>query len=101
MPKDGKLNVSMHILGASATLLGLSFLLLSSIKVLGYAEKTLIDELSGAATIFFLASSIFSYVSMRSVNRSVFYERIADMIFLTGLFFLSIVSLMIVFGIAK
>jgi len=101
MPKDGKPNVSTHILGASSTLLGLCFVLLSSIKLFGYADKTLIDELSGAATIFFLASSIFSYVSMRAVNRSVIYERIADMIFMMGLFFLSIVSVMLVFGIAK
>jgi hypothetical protein len=101
MPKDVKPSVSIHILGASSTLLGLCFVLLSSIKLFGYAEKTLIDELAGAATMFFLASSISSYVSMRSVNRSVFYERIADIIFIVGLLFLSIISLMIVFGVAR
>ncbi len=101
MSEEGKLKVSMHILAASSTLLGLCFLLLSSIRILGIADKTLIDELSGAATIFFLASSIFSYVSMRSVRKAAVYEKIADAIFVAGLFFLSLVSVIIIFGIIQ
>ena len=101
MPEEGKPKVSMHILSASSTLLGLCFLLLSSIRILGIADKTLIDELSGAATIFFLASSIFSYVSMRSMRRAALYEKMADVIFISGLFFLSLVSVVIVMGVIQ
>jgi len=98
MAENEKIGDSTHILPASATLLGLCFVLLSSIKLLGMAEKTLIDELCGGVTILFLASSIFSYVSMHPLRKAVFYERIADLIFVSGLFFLSVVSLMVVFG---
>jgi hypothetical protein len=98
---DEKIRVSMHVLPASATLLGLCFVVLSSIKVLGVQDKTLIDELSGAATLFFLASSIFSYASMRTVKRAVFFERLADIIFIGGLSFLTLVSLIIIFGLVK
>jgi hypothetical protein len=98
---DEKVKVSMHVLPASATLLGLCFVVLSSIKVLGVSDKTLIDELSGAATLFFLASSIFSYASMRTSKKAVLFERLADIIFIGGLFFLTLVSLVIVFGLVK
>ncbi len=96
-----KEKVSTHILSASSTLLGLCFLLLSSIKLLGVGNETLIDELAGTATLFFLASSFFSYGSMRATRRPGFYEKIADGIFVAGLFFLGLVSLVIIFGLVK
>ncbi len=101
MADNERMKISTHILPASATLLGLCFVLLSSIKLMGIADKTLIDELAGAATILFLASGIFSYVSMRVIRKADFYERIADLIFVGGLFFLSIVSLVVVFGVIR
>ena len=98
MAENKKIRVSTHILPASAPLLGLCFVLMNSIKLLGIAGKTLIDELCGGATILFLASSVSSYVSMHPLRKAAFYERIADLIFVGGLFFLSVVSLMVVFG---
>jgi hypothetical protein len=101
MAENERTKISTHILPASATLLGLCFVLLSTIKLMGIADKTLIDELAGAATVFFLASSIFSYGSMRALGRAQSFERIADLIFIGGLFFLSIVSLVVVFGVVQ
>ncbi len=101
MAEKERERVSTHILAASSTLLGLCFLLLSSITLFGKANETLIDELAGTATLFFLASSFLSYASMRATRRAVLYERIADGIFVAGLFFLSLVSLIIIFKLAK
>lgn len=36
-------------------------------------------------------------MSMRARKKAVFYERIADIIFLVGLFFITVVSLMMAF----
>jgi len=90
-------NISHHILPTSSNLLGLCFLLVSFIKVMKLPNKTLIDSLTGLAVLFFLFSSIFSYASMRTQKKPVIYENIADIIFLIGLGFLSIISLTVIF----
>ena len=44
----------------------------------------------------FLVSSVLSYVSMRSETKAAKYEKTADIIFLIGLFFLSLISIILV-----
>ena len=92
-------DVLRHILSASATLLGFCFVLLSFIKTGGMADKTYIDEIAGIGIMFFLASCIFSYASMRSQKNALRYEKIADIIFLVGLVFLTLVTIILVFEI--
>jgi hypothetical protein len=89
---------SPHILTSSSTLLGICFLILCSINVLGAPQRTLIDEITGSATILFLISSVLSYASMKSRLRSLLYEQIADIAFFLGLLLLTSVSVIIVFG---
>lgn len=92
-----KKNMSRHIFPTSANLLGLCFVILSFIKFwTGGGVETIIDELVGVAIIIFLVSSVLSYVSMRFERKSEFYEKIADIIFLVGLFFLSLISIILV-----
>jgi predicted membrane channel-forming protein YqfA (hemolysin III family) len=98
MAEEKHTPIAHHILPTAATLLALCFLLLSMINVMDLGQKTLIDEMAGAATIFFLASSFFSYTAMRTRKRANFYEKLADYIFISGLAFLSIVSLVIIWG---
>ena len=93
---DNKKNISRHILPTSSNLLGLCFVILSFIRLSNFAAETFLDELVAIAIIFFLISSIFSYSSMRSKNKTEFYEKIADIIFLVGLSFLTLISVVIV-----
>lgn len=58
---------------------------------------TVLDNLVGVAIVLFLISSVLSYMSMRAKKKEVMYERIADYVFLSGLFFMTGVSLMIAF----
>jgi len=93
---------SPHILNTSSNLLGLCFIVLTSLKVLKLKGATVIDELTAIAILFFMTSSIFSFLSMRSTNSlSTRYEKIADIIFLSGLFFLFITTMFIAFDIIK
>jgi hypothetical protein len=87
--------VTGHILPASANLLGLCFVILSFLRMTKFTEKTVIDEATVTATALFLGSSILSYASLRSEKRSRLYERVADVIFLSGLFFLALASVII------
>lgn len=96
---DDRKNVSKHILPTSSNLLGLCFVLINFLKFWEMDKKIdlILDSLVGIAIVLFLFSSILSYLSMRSRKKAVFYERIADIIFLIGLFFITVISLMIAF----
>jgi heme O synthase-like polyprenyltransferase len=97
MPKNKKRkDVARHILPTAAHLLGLCFILLSFIKLENLLAATLIDESLGLVIVLFLFASIFSYASMRSYRHSERYERIADIVFLIALGFLTLLSIAIV-----
>ncbi len=90
---------SHHILPASANLLGICFLIFSIIRVSGIDGKTLIDELCLVAILQFMCSCILSYFSLRSIKHPASYERWADTIFISGLGFLCLVTIVIVLGV--
>lgn len=94
-------NVTQHILPTSANLLGFCFIVLSSIKILKLNNVSLVDELTSAALILFLVSCIFSYLAMRTAKEkfSSKYERVADVVFISGLIFLAAITVMITFNV--
>jgi len=94
---ESRKNISRHILPISSNLLGLCFVILTFIKLSKIANETIIDETLGVLIILFLISSVLSYISMRTKKNSELYEKIADFIFLAGLCFLTLVSLVIIF----
>jgi hypothetical protein len=94
---NDKKNISRHILPTSANLLGLCFVILSFIRVLKLGHETLIDELVAVAIVLFFTSSFFSYVSIRSKKVGELSEKIADTLFLVGLFLLAVCSVLVAF----
>jgi hypothetical protein len=91
---------SAHILNTSSNLLGLCFIVLTSLKVLKLKQTSMIDEFTAIATVSFMASSVLSFLSIRSNSRlSEKYENIADYVFMTGLFVLFITTMVITFDI--
>ncbi len=93
---------SPHILNTSATLLGICFIVLTSLNVMDLRHRTIMDELTTAAIIMFMTSSLLSFLSMRSnKNPGERYEKIADFVFLAGLFFLFVTTMLLAFNIIK
>ncbi len=88
-------NKNEHILNASASLLGFSFIAVTTIRTLNLIHKTHVDQFASLTVIIFTFSAIFSFLSIRSVNdkRSKLFETIAEYAFLFGL--LSILLLVI------
>jgi len=86
--------IARHILPTSGNLLGLCFTILSFIKVTHVAGDTFIDEILVVAIVLFLMSAVFSFSSIRSgggsVKKSVNYEKIAEVIFISGLSLLAV-----------
>jgi hypothetical protein len=96
-----KKNNFHHILNTSSTLLGLCFVVLTSLQVNKFSEASMIDEFTSVAMIMFLFSSILSYLSIRSKAVAVRYEKIADLVFLTGLLFLVVTTVLITLNVIK
>jgi hypothetical protein len=91
-----------HILTASSTLLGLCFVVLTSFKVNDNMENSMIDEFTAVAILMFMTSSTLSYLSMRKMKQpGIYYEKIADIVFLTGLIFLFLTTMLITFDVIK
>jgi hypothetical protein len=65
----GKENKSPHILNTSSNLLGLCFIVLTSLKVRGLTDGSIIDELTAAAIMLFITSSVLSFLSLRQKNK--------------------------------
>lgn len=91
---------SPHILNASSNLLGICFIVLTSLKVLNKSEKTMVDEVTVCAIILFMTSCILSFLSIRKNSKqSELFERIADFFFLGGLLLLFVTTLLFSFNI--
>jgi len=95
-------NRSPHILSTSANLLGICFVVLTSLKKLALTDGSLIDEFAVAAVMFFMTSCILSFISMRRVNTgSQRLEKVADFVFLSGLVILFVATILIAFNLIK
>ena len=98
-----KHNKSTSILTTSSNLLGICFIVLTSLKLLNLDGKTLIDEFTAFAIFMFMLSSLLSFLSIRSKieRKSDRLENVADIIFLCGLFSLFITTMFITFNVIK
>ena len=93
-------NKSSHILNTSSNLLGFCLIVLTSLKITAYNEVTLIDEFTGVAAIFLTTCSVFSFLSLRTKTEklSLKYERIADIVFLTSLLMIFVITFFVAFS---
>lgn len=94
MSKENK--SSSHILNASSNLLGICFIVLTSLKLLDKSDKTVIDEITIVAIIAFMLSCILSFLAIKSSSppKVTRLESIADIVFLIGLCILFITTIL-------
>ncbi|MET0968817.1 MAG: hypothetical protein ABWY18_06420 [Tardiphaga sp.] len=88
--------LSKHILPSSGTMIGVCATLIGLVKVM---ERRIgasrVDEYAAVASLFFLASAVASYVSMRNRGNRRLGERceaIADQCFLGGLVAITVIT---------
>ncbi len=99
---DNKKNTSPHILSTASNLLGICFIVLTSLKFLILQEQTLVDEFTTGAMILFMTSSILSFLSLKSNGKfSELYETLAEILFLSGLLCLFVTTMLITFNVIK
>src|SRR5580765_6285631 len=91
---------SHHVLNASSNLLGICFILLTSLKLLDKSGTTIIDEITLVAIILFMTSTILSYLSIREKKGSgEVLEKTADYCFIGGISLLFFTTLLFSFNI--
>lgn len=89
-----------HILNASSNLLGLCFVVLTSLKFLKLDQRTYIDETVTVALVFFMLSCILSFLSIRgNIKAGGRIEALADYLFLSGMVVLFVTAILILFNI--
>jgi hypothetical protein len=90
-----KNGMAQHILPTSSNLLGICFAILAFIRLSNLSSQTIIDDILGLVIMLFLISSIFSYMSIRSIGYTETYEKVADIFFIIGITSLTIVAMII------
>ena len=99
MSADNENDKSPHILNASSNLLGLCFVVLTSLKLFKLSQKTIIDELTTLAIVLFMGSCLLSFLAIRTSRGGRRYERIADYFFLAGLILMFLTVILFSFDI--
>jgi len=93
--------LSAHILPTSATMIGVCMTVLSIGHLRqGGHSRVFVDKLLAADALVFLASSVLSFMSIRSPHGGAQHERRAEVVFLLGLAVLAIGAVALAFVIA-
>lgn len=92
---------SPHILNAASGLLGFCLVILTSLKITDYGNLTFIDEVAGIASLCLTMSCLFSFMAIRTSHKKneIKFDNVADYLFLSSLFFISISVLIVTFDI--
>lgn len=81
--------LAFHILPASGQMLGVCVTLIGLVKIAeARTGPSSADKYAGLVALFFLSSALTSYLSLRQAHRPNFarrVERVADLMFLSGL----------------
>lgn len=86
-----------HILNTSSNLLGFTFLILTSTRIVGLPNGSIIPKIAAGCVTIFAVSSFLSYASIhaRSMARSRYLESIASYIFFLGQFLLTVGAILL------
>ncbi len=93
--------LSGHILPTSGGMLGVCMTVISIVKLtqanqgIGYW----VDDILAADATIFLSSAIFSYLSIRSNSKKVYFEDIADKFFMVALILMGVAVLLLTYNI--
>jgi hypothetical protein len=80
-------NLSGHILPTSGAMLGVCMTVISIVKLTQSNRGVAywVDDLLALDALIFLTSSVFSYLSIRSHSKNIYFEDIADKVFMLAL----------------
>ncbi|MBS1781795.1 MAG: hypothetical protein JSS78_01885 [Bacteroidetes bacterium] len=98
MTRDDRNDFSQHILSVSATMLGFSFLVFTSVNDGNFRYPGLTDIFATIAIVAFSTSTLLSFLSWRGRLHHKAYEYIADFVFLFGVLVICSSTLFMMFN---
>ena len=102
--EDLEKNICVHIFTVSASMVGVCMTVIGIIHIVIGVRKidTVADNLLAFDALLFLIASMFSYTALKAPlsKRMYHIERIADCLFMIGLFIMVIVSGIIAYAVA-
>ncbi len=94
----------MHILTVSSAMLGVCITVIGVVRVVISIRKAdlIVDDILSIDALLFLGACLTSYIALRSRNVSRMHrtEKVADMLFLSGLILMAASCLLITYSIA-
>ncbi len=86
-----------HVLNTSSNLLGFTFLILTSTRIVGLAKDSIIPKIAAGCVAIFAISSFLSYLSVLSKfpKRSQYFENAASYIFFFGQLLLTVGAILL------
>lgn len=96
-------NTSQHILAAAANLLGFCLFVITALHISNYEEESKIDEMTSLVALLLILSCLFSFISLRTLDpvRGKRCESLADYLFITSLFGIIFIILLITLNFIK
>ncbi len=97
--RNAELNIERapHILNTSSNLLGFTFLILTSTRIVGLPNGSVVPKIAAGCVAIFAVSSFLSYASIHaySMRRSRYLESVASYIFFLGQLLLTIGAILL------
>jgi hypothetical protein len=95
-------NIAIHVFSASTTMVGACLTVIGIINFISN-KKTFIDEITAVDALIFLISCILSYYAIRTKDnkRRFLLEKRVDVIFLSGIFLMVLICILIAFDFLK
>jgi len=95
-------DISIHIFTASSALVGVCLTVIGLVRVIASSRKvdTVADDLLAADALLFLVSCLLSYWALRtrSARRMHRVERLADVVFITGLLLMVMICAIVTYA---
>ena len=95
--RDNGRKIAPHIFSGSIMMIGVCITVIALFRALKTGAETLADNILGADTLVFILSTLISYAALRRDNNKRL-ERVADVLFFTGMLTMVIVGLMILYS---
>ena len=97
-------DISIHIFNAAATLVGVSLPAIGVFKLIERARalRTIADELISLSALIFVFCCVFAYSALktRRTKRKYLEEKIAEILFFTGLILMAVVCVLLAIAVA-
>lgn len=91
-----KKDIARYVFSGSTTMIGVCITVIALFKITNTGMKTYADEILSIDTLFFILAAYMSYLVLRSPKNQ-HLEKLADVLFFTGMSIMMIVGIMIVF----